>query len=454
VRRAAATHAWSRLSTGWDLEQGIGQIVTADAGLGFEPGALEVNSGIAILVGVNSAGKSRLVRDFVEHVNGRGTGSVSATWLGEVPARAIYVDIAELVERQRITFASTPDIDDLREQAGSVEFRPAERAEVQYILGREYSSIAIAEVENPSISEHADSLAFRPEVVPYFRVTTGGETRDFSDLSRGELAVLTLSWALRQMEAGSLLVLDEPDCFLSPAAAGRALDFVATSTHQSRTTSLVSSHSYLGVQQAPPNTHIMVRLQESGKSYLARPDESTLWNTLGIAAPRKIAIVVEDRAAKLIVDALLARIDFAHADVTEVWIGGDSATVLSITKVRSAPQFGMRITGVVDGDERSSLRQGANGVALPSSVSPEAHAIDLLRATPDRYYPGKANIIVDKLNSTVGIDVHDRLEAVATALGVQSDHLLCHVWMSWLDDDDGAAASAELLSWIQSLSPP
>lgn len=438
----------------WGGTNGILRFSTHATPAGFAESSVGVESSFVLVVGPNSAGKSRLLREAARLYLFGAAGFVDIEWVGSKPESARYVDVADLVERQRQSLLGVADLPDLLEQAGFAEFRPAEVREASFLIGRQYQSIRVAEVENPRLEEITDSLAFRPEIVPYFQVQIGTELVDGADLSRGELAALTLIWVLKQPVEGTLLVIDEPDAFLSPTASGRALDYIATATHESRTPVMVSSHSYIGLAQTPPSTRVMVRLDQDGVSHLESGDATALWTVLRVEAPRHIAFVVEDQAAKVLLTRLLSESQFPHYDVTDVWIGGDASNVIALSKVRHGPGFGIRLVGVVDGDMRNDLRANANGFALPGTTDPESVSLEILRDEV-AFMPEHRNKIDEVLAASVGVDSHDRLGQVAAAIGMTADQLLIESWMFWIANSEaGIAAFAEFKTWLDRVTPP
>src|SRR4051812_19521916 len=114
MKSVQAAHSWLRVSENWDGETSFLAIETL-GGMGFEASRVALSGGLAIVVGVNSAGKSRLLR-MIRDAHGVPSAELSVEWNGPPPDGADYIDIPALVERQRAVTQTTTDIEDLVDQ--------------------------------------------------------------------------------------------------------------------------------------------------------------------------------------------------------------------------------------------------------------------------------------------------------------------------------------------------
>lgn len=458
MKRSQVLHSWRRVSEQWDGRSTIGGLRISAANSGFAEGVVDLTGGVMLLVGVNSSGKSRLLKNLHKSLSGTGSAFVSIAWNGVIPKQGSYVDIFSLVERQVSFFRDNGSVDDLVEQAGLTAFRAQEQKEASSLIGRSYDSIDLAELDNvdqgvPQVD--AQTYDYRSDVVPYFRVRTHGQQFDSRDLSRGELSVLTTLWVLKQLIKGEVLIWDEPDAFLSPASAGRLLSTIANSANSSKTPMVISSHSYLGVSTVPVGIQVMLRLGSDGVSTIEGPTRYSLWQTLRITPPKDIAFVVEDVMAKKLLDRLLIEIDYPYYDFAEIWTAGDVSKVLDAGKFPDCFDGTLRLVGVVDGDSRGSVPSKGNVISLPGADSPETIAIAIMDKDPDCVGASGADRVRDLLDSTVGQDPHDRLQAVAEGLGRDASGLLLECWIYWVrSKGEGASALNEFKLACEGVTPP
>ncbi|MBF4617867.1 ATP-binding protein [Clavibacter sp. VKM Ac-2873] len=438
MKEVQLAHSWNRVSKSWSGETAIGGIRITDTRLGFSPGFVPLVGGAALVAGINSSGKSRLLRELYRETTGVEDACASVEWVGPRPADSHFIDLFDLIERQVKLFRQETYVD-LLDQAGFYAFKASEVRDAAFVLGREYKSIFVAEVDNTEVDTYrADPHAFRPEIVPVFRVESYARTVDSDQLSRGEISILTILWLMKQASASDVYFWDEPDAFLSPNSSAKIIAMLANWSNERKTPTIISSHSYLGVSRTPVEVQVMVRLGVDGNSRIESASEAKLWTTLRVSAPIKYVFVVEDRIARALLRRLLVDIAFPDYDAVEVWMAKDSAGVISASdlaqKVNGATS---RFVGVLDGDAREQLKSSKTMlIALPGSVSPEEGAIDILAdVNIEHGYP--PDRVRDILEATIGTDPHDRLAILAQGLGQAEDELVINCWRIRLSTEGG-----------------
>ncbi|MCZ2826612.1 MULTISPECIES: AAA family ATPase [unclassified Modestobacter] len=466
MKVAARDDAWRRVGADWpDALQPMQLEVFAVPGI--EPTVVDLQNGLTVLCGVNAAGKTRLLSQVADALEGKVSG-VSLRLPG--PSRQVqFVDTFWLIQKTRLSFANDAALGERIDQAGLTPMRAEEVRLASYLLGRNYDSIQLAEMEAtdedqqlidmaPSDPLVSRALGFLPEVVPYFVVERGGLQFSSPQLSQGELAGLTLLWALRQLDASSLVIIDEPETFLSPHSAQKALDVIAHFVGLKQCPALVSSHSYLGLAMAPPEHLLLMRPSGLVNVSLAVADRPSLWATLRLTAPKTIVFVVEDAAARQWLLFLLHRLSFTHLDVADVWVGGDRDAVRDAALFPSrSPSATMAVWGVLDGDERQVKRKGRQGnlLFLPGDQSPEEIiASALLKDEVD--VPG-LNIadVTEAYRIFEGGNPHDVVVQVATRLGWNLASFRHAVWDAWLHQTvEGQQFRLDLIEALKQVQPP
>lgn len=452
MRTAQVVHSWNRVTKDWAGRTGFTSLSTI-RGNGFTESTVAVNGGALILAGVNSGGKSRLLRSIWAEVHSPHDAFTRLEWAGSPPQQLLYVDAFELLTRQWASLRAE-DLVEQVEAAGLTEVGSSDLRALSYVIGRKYSAIRMAELESPDLGATGQASPqehFREQEVPYFEVTAGGRTYGSRDLSRGELSILTLYWVLRSVPKGAVLLLDEPDLMLSPLSAQRALEFVIDHTNQRKVPVIFSTHSYLGLANAPRSSQVLLRIAISGDSSLAAPDDLDLWRALRVTAPKKLAFVVEDVMAKLLLGEFLGLITYRHLDVSEIWIGGSSAEVRSIGKLPNMAGAGMRLWGVLDGNEPTPTEQHC--LKLPGRWSPEEGALEICLSYPELVTDSTEQMDIT-LENTVGDNPHDRVHAVADALGMSGESLVRHAWRAWATmTEEGQSELAAFKIVLEAVSP-
>lgn len=458
MKDSQAQHSWRRLSEDWDGDFAFSGIETTSAA-GFNASSVTLTGGLLVLAGVNSSGKSRMLRALERHVVTGSSDFASVHWSGGSPTGATYIDMFELVERQVQSVRNRSDFDSRLEEFGSTAFNAADLRELTFLVGRQYDSVQISEFDatygeaDMYNDEPGQPLTFRPEIAPIFRAERQGAFTDSRSLSRGELSAMTLLWVLQQAQRGEVLIWDEPDAFLSPVSAGRALDLIADRANKIKTPMAIASHGYLGLASTPQSLQAMLRLRTDGTSTLESPNEYALWQTLKVTPPRAVAFVVEDSTAKVLLSRLLTEAKYPFFDLAEIWTAGDSARVVAAAKFPNCTDAGIQIVGVVDGDAHNQVRRLENAFALPGNESPETIVLRVLEVPA---YRRKRRSDIEKLlDGTMGKDPHNRVDLIARGLGLTSEQLVVEAHLWWIaKTDDGKAAFAVFRESALRVKPP
>lgn len=443
MRAAQASHSWHRVTVDWAGSSGFEGLASKD-GSGFRASTVELSGGVLVLAGVNSGGKSRLLRSIWSETHDPDSAWTETSWSGAAPTLVIHVDLFDLLERQAHALRA-PDLQDQVDAAGLTPVRQSDLRDICYVLGRKYDSVSIAEIDSTELAPTpapGRPPRFREEVVPYFEVVSGGETYSSTVLSRGELSALTLHWVLQTTPSGAVLLLDEPDLMLSPLSAERALDLVVDTANTRKSPAVLATHSYLGLARAPRSAQVLLRVAADGATSLTSPNDYALWEALRVAPPIQLVFVVEDKMAQLLLGEVLQLVEFQHFDVSDIWVGGSAAEVRAVGKLPHFADAQFAMWGVLDGNEKLGRRE-PHTLKLPGKHSPEEGAIEILTANPT-LVTEMEGAVERALERTVGDDPHDRVRSIAKAFGQTGESLVTRAWRQWLSEtDEGRAALAE-----------
>ncbi len=443
MRAAQALHSWRRVTTDWSGNASF-KGLSSRTDSGFSASGVVLSGGLLLVAGANSVGKSRLLRSIWAERHRPEAAFTELTWMSAEPDEYSYVDLFELMTRQWQAVQSS-DVGEQVEAAGLTALRPNQVKLLSYVIGRNYESIRVAELEaTDPFEETAPGASFRPDVVPFFEVVAGGRTYKSEQLSRGELSALTLFWVLQSAEPGTMLLLDEPDLMMSPMSARRALDMIVDDANTRKVPVAIATHSYLGLAETPRSAQVLLRVNSSGESLLASADDYALWEVLRVAAPTRLVFVVEDRMAQLLMGIFLDAIAFPHLDETGIWIGGDSSKVALVGKLPEFAEASSVMWGVLDGNEKSP-RSELRLLRLPGGDSPEEGAIRVCSEMPS-LISSSSEAIERALERSIGDDPHDRVGVVARALGISPEELVGRAWRGWISETEQGATALRLFA--------
>lgn len=218
--------------------------------LGLGTQAITINSPVTVLCGPNGVGKSTLLNALwaaVDIASARkrelnqlkfdaGEVKVKINFRGEPrelsvnlvqdasdPVNALFsevvhVDTSADVERlQKFWIAEknahfevdeteTVEAEEITEGEAVRELSSKEIDILNYITGRRYTKILVSEIELSS------------ETVPFFEVALDATAYDSRTMGSGEFAAFLMWWKLDRTKDHALLLLEEPESFLSPNA--------------------------------------------------------------------------------------------------------------------------------------------------------------------------------------------------------------------------------------------
>ncbi len=449
MKQVQVEHSWRSITSAWEGKHTFASISTKSTN-GFTQSSVALAGGLLVLAGINSSGKTRLLKSIWSEIHAPTESYTSVEWQGAPPEKYSYVDMFELLNRQWASHRAV-DIDEQLEAAGFAPFRSKQIRNTSYLLGREYEAVKIAELE--AVEAGDGTGTFRDDVVPYFEVRSSGRTYTSKQLSKGELSALTLQWVLNTATDDTVLLFDEPDLMLSARSARRALDLIVDHANTKKMPTVVSTHAYLSLAGTPRAAQTFLRVSASGESSLERPDDLALWDALRVSAPKQYVFVVEDEMARSLLWALLSLVEFSHVDATDIWVGGDAAKVRAFGRLVTPKDATMSIWGVLDGNETISDKE-PKCLKLPWNFAPEDGALAIC-ATHPTLVTDQEESLQRALDRTVGDNPHDRVHHVAHSIGMSGATLVLSAWTEWLKKTATGANELEAFRVsVSAVTPP
>ncbi|WP_433600398.1 AAA family ATPase [Nocardia sp. CA-135953] len=293
------------------------------------------------------------------------------------------------------------------------------------IMGRKYDLATHQELDRRSPATGESSTWF------YYELRRHGDTYGPEQMSLGELAACVILRALRGVPRGSVVLLDEPENFLSPRARQQLLDIIVARAVEMELSVVLASHSpefaYL-----LPSTSLLTLERSIGTTAQATISTGAIpaqvGRMLGMAPRTEAVLLVEDRFARLMLEELLRCYlsELApHLCVQDVR-GAD--TVATIARALGPTRPAVPFLGILDGDTRSEPgRQGEWLEYLPGDKDPEAIVMQLLR---ERTGVALKELSVMKATLSHALEeanvcnIHDQPAIVSEHTGVDEIHLI------------------------------
>lgn len=238
------------------------------------------------------------------------------------------------------------------------------------IMGRDYSG-----AELRATARHA------------LRTCEQGGTYSSFNMGAGEDVVIELLFVLQQAPKGSLIVIEEIELGLHPAAAARLalhLQVIALEKHFQL---VISSHSEHFIDALPRRARILLTPSTNGSSVLAGPTTRLAMGELSGQANTELTIYCEDTVAAIAIESALTGEQRRRTKI--VPIGSDSQLTIAAAHVHIASGHPGRAVLAWDGDVDPADRtkwldrldalhenHGVGWLVLPGGKAPEKWVLE------------------------------------------------------------------------------
>lgn len=339
--------------------------------------------------------------------------------------------------------------------ASDVELR-----ELSYIVGKQYDSLETYEVEDYSLGKDTtDRTSGANDVTmpfPYFRVTTGSVTYSSETMGFGELSLFILVWTLKRVSENSILLIEEPETYISPSSQKKLMNFMARMSDIRHIWIVLTTHSASIVEHIPLDKITLLSRSNVGVSVIDTPSQFQLDEVLDKSHSYSGVLLVEDHVAELFLRSLLSKMAADIYRRYEILIAESEGTLSRLKSCFPKGSSWLEIAVIYDGDQRDKQEAGniPHGF-LPSSLPPEKLLQDVTLGNMEMLSERIKRPIDDLrvvLDALQGRDSHDWLEELIGKLAIQEDVLIDHLVGIVLDTNEGIRLHAsELVQQIRSI---
>ena len=429
---------------------------------------LQLSSRVAGIIGGNGVGKTGLLRGIEALCNnpapkayGPSVSAVTGVFRGDEFAidsaegkkpDSLFVSyINTSLEASRIVdyFESRKiiDLNDLIDQAGFKTLSHAEGGLYRYLCDRAYASIKVAEVEQPVAprsDDDKDDLVF-----PFFTVEFGAASYDCLSMGFGELCAFFTIWELQRAPKGSIVLLDEPDSHLSPAARKRLADVIAAVAHARQQCVIFSSHSIDTLQQLNDAEIFLLSEVSVGLAVNRR----AALRALGLVPKRRLMAVVEDVDAKELLHQIIDRWCPDEAGTIDIQIvEGGAAEVVRFISLFPKSAKAAQVLAILDGDKQGDYADHEYVSFLPGPSDPVAAARSYVTLNPNPFAI-QLGVVPERMAAALagvaGADHHDFLARMVQELalgGIDVRTMRRALFLAWLTNDAVTQQSAAALA--------
>lgn len=338
-------------------------------------------------------------------------------------------------------WANIKDIEEVLGEVQPLDLEGEDLDDVRYLTCRNYRYARMFEVD----------LGFS---APYFEVGYGGANYDSRNMGLGELNALTYWWFLRRSERNSLLLIEEPEAFLSALSQEHLAHVLAKYIVKNRLAVVLSTHSGAFMKITPRASLIFLTRDGDGRVCVNEKPHASMMKSVGIYHRLSAIIYVEDFAAKCLANEIIRFCDPDLSLEVEVHDMGGDGEVSSALRPNLKLQSQVRFIAAFDGDLRGKVPKdiSASSLFLPGDIAFEMALKDLF----DRDYDKACDALNDPdakqiLASLEGLDHHDWLTSLASGLGRDVSSVINCLFPIWIETPECLDASEEFCKSLRKL---
>jgi predicted ATPase len=467
MRRAKLEDAWRRIRKGHKQWEFVISSFAYDDISGLGSGEIVFNSQVSVLAGPNGVEKTTLLKAIwasadphdaqlghtasLKFASGRASlrctrkadrlssdvefvaGEVRSGLKMEFECFHLDPGVPQLMQRKFCSFSSVDDI------INGMSVQLADEVlleEINYVSRRDYREIKIYEIDDGD------------DVAPFFEVAYRDDRYDSRTMGAGELSSLFLWWAIDRAPNNSLLLVEEPETYLSPAAQEALIEFLVVSVSKKFLNVIMTSHSPNVFRRLPLESMVCLYRQGGGTKIANRPIHPEWWRTVGIEPPVDIIVLVEDLSAELLLRHILESNDPILARRLEVRQKAGQGDIVTFLRAVDQQFMAIKIIGAFDGDQKGQVPDEilVLSVFLPGEEAIETQFRSLINEDQSllpKVTGSKDNYILAGLE---GLDSHDWFHRLADGLGKSQEQLFTIIYPIWEASHDHKSQALQFVT--------
>lgn len=438
---------------------------------GIRDGVVAFDSPVTALCGLNGSGKSAVLealwatlcwRDAQEHLEiigrlGSATlkaelliGNTEVACLLDLSQSPVYfacpdvvaaswLDVARLSPRLQEMFFDE-ELSSLLDAYEPIDLSDEEKKIISFLCRKDFDDFKIFEIDE-----------FDGDVIPFMSASDHGDEYDIRTMSLGEIALSACYWTLRRAKPGTIVLLEEPETYTSPASQSALMDLIVYMSVRNKLTVIFTTHSVPMFSRLNRNQVRFIFRAQHGSRF-ASPDQfDQMRRLVGFKSPQNVAIFVEDRAAREFTKLLLSRFDMGAAEKSDIVDVAGFGNINAIRQVFPTKVKAVSVVGLYDADKRGEVEvAGENDwpVAFLPGDGVEHMFRQVASADPDTLAAklGREPATLEPvLSGLMGLDDHDWFEELGKATGVAYEQLMMACFEAWIATEANRAAAQEFV---------
>jgi predicted ATPase len=439
---------------------------------GLQDASIDFTSPITAICGVNGTGKSSILRglwatidpdqalaipEILERLRDARSRAVlrvgkeratfelprSSEASGDPSIAVLHLDPATIAIQLQRRACEISGLEDVLEALTPSVLEAKEVANLSSVLRKQYEHIKIYEIE-----DYDDE-----DPMPFVLAREYGRDYDIRTMSLGEISVFVMYWRLTRVTRNSIVLLEEPETFLSPVSQGALLDYFAMNCVKKQLSIVLTTHSpQMFARLYPPQIKFVYRAAQ-GAMVAGEHSYNEMRKAVGIEPIFDRILLVEDRMAREFTLSILKKLDRSILLRTEVVDVGGYAQITRISGALPERITFFRAVGVYDGDVEGTVVDPRPHIFLPGGAIEVAFRglfdtnLESLAARLGREAEQLAVVIAE----LSGADHHDWFEDLGKRLNTTYSEMMHVCFDEWCALPDNKVAAEQFLSRLAEL---
>jgi hypothetical protein len=282
--------------------------------------------------------------------------------------------------------------------------------------------------------DRPDSEEFdNPYVAPFFIGQCDGAEVTNLRMSAGEQWVHFLLWFLDKNANGLLILIDEPETFISPRGHRHLMDEIARRAIKNEQQIIVATHSTEVLSRFPLQNIRMCLPTTSGSRITTPTSVSQMHEVIGVETQIKLILPTEDRLAVDVLTNIIQRYSTLSRQAEILDCGGEGSAIATARGLKYSHRF--QAIAVLDADQRGTGYNDA--LFLPGTMNPEDELLNHARSQVQALALRLSRTTVDIEVALSGLDDLDhqyKIREVARVLGHPEAAVVASLISLWLEE--------------------
>lgn len=345
--------------------------------LSFSDGQkIELSPGITAICGLNGAGKSSLIASIKELLGLSIPSIISKKKFEDQVSAKIYIDrnlcdittelnavsyglsseLCKYIDSDlaiaALKYWDQQNIEELLDGIGENQFTPDQIDIISSLVGKEYTECISYEIdEEVEEGENDNKQSYTPV---FFKIKNKDIGYDSTGMGIGEHFILYIYYILETIKENSILIIEEPESYISVLSQQRLVDYIAKVISKKRISVIMTTHSPHILKRIRAD-HVRIISNRAGKATMFIPQSiEEAKQHLGIKYHKNdsniATLFVEDNIARMFVCRLLKEENPLLESIVDIVYVGGHTKITARLSFNDSKYMSHRLVGIYDDD--------------------------------------------------------------------------------------------------------